>query len=132
MNATTMLQVEWWQLLTFAVGLLTAFLGAVWAGAVLFIKQSEVRIAERFTVVDNTQRQAFGQLQKQIETQVQADNRLLDRIPELERDLLKFQAELPKEYVRREDYIRGQTVIEAKLDALAMRIENARLSRGSV
>ncbi|MCN2262768.1 hypothetical protein MLL02_26285, partial [Escherichia coli] len=29
---------------------------------------------------------------------------------------MRFKADLPLNYVRREDYIRGQTVIEAKLD----------------
>lgn len=45
----------------------------------------------------------------------------------VERDLLRFQAELPLHYVRREDYIRGQSVIEAKLDGLADKVDNSRL-----
>ena len=36
----------------------------------------------------------------------------------------RFQAELPVAYVRREDWARGQSVIEAKLDGLALRYEN--------
>ena len=45
----------------------------------------------------------------------------------VERDLLKMQAEMPLHYVRREDYIRGQSVIEAKLDALGSKLEAAQL-----
>lgn len=41
----------------------------------------------------------------------------------VERDLLLLRAELPQHYVRREDYIRNQSVIEAKLDALAAKLE---------
>ncbi len=41
----------------------------------------------------------------------------------VERDLMKLRAELPELYVRREDYIRGQTVLEAKLDSLSARLE---------
>lgn len=41
----------------------------------------------------------------------------------IEREMLKFQGSLPDKYVRREDYIRGQTVLEAKLDAVFKRIE---------
>jgi len=41
----------------------------------------------------------------------------------LERDFLKLKAELPVQYVRREDYIRNQTVIEAKLDAIASELK---------
>ena len=46
---------------------------------------------------------------------------------EIERDVMNLRAELPDKYVRREDYIRGQTLIESKLDGLAMRIENWQL-----
>lgn len=41
----------------------------------------------------------------------------------VERELLNLKAELPLHYVRREDYIRGQSVLEAKQDALYSRIE---------
>jgi hypothetical protein len=41
----------------------------------------------------------------------------------LERQILELKADMPLNYVRREDYIRGQTVIEAKLDALASKLE---------
>lgn len=45
----------------------------------------------------------------------------------VERELLNLKAELPVHYVRREDYIRGQSVIEAKLDGLGTKLENAHL-----
>lgn len=43
----------------------------------------------------------------------------------VERELLKLKAELPVEYVRREDWIRFSNTLEAKLDALRaeLRIE---------
>ncbi len=41
----------------------------------------------------------------------------------LEREFLEFRADLPLHYVRREDYLRGQAVLEAKLDALYSKIE---------
>lgn len=41
----------------------------------------------------------------------------------VERDLMALRAELPERYVRREDYIRGQSVVEAKLDAVAAKLE---------
>ena len=40
-----------------------------------------------------------------------------------EKSILKLRAELPIEYVRRDDWIRNQTVIEAKLDALATKLD---------
>ena len=42
----------------------------------------------------------------------------------LERDFLNFKAELPDKYVRREDFIRSEAVIEAKLDGLAIKFDN--------
>lgn len=46
-----------------------------------------------------------------------------DKADEVERNLLRLIADLPLAYVRREDWVRGQTVIEAKLDALAAKFD---------
>ena len=43
------------------------------------------------------------------------------------RELLNLKAEMPVQYVRREDYIRGQSVLEAKLDGLVIKLENVQL-----
>lgn len=45
----------------------------------------------------------------------------------IERELMSLKADLPLSYVRRDDYIRGQSVVEAKLDGLAHQIQNALL-----
>jgi hypothetical protein len=42
---------------------------------------------------------------------------------EVEGVLTKFRVEVAKEYVRREDYARGQSVIEAKIDAVALELK---------
>ena len=41
----------------------------------------------------------------------------------LERELLTLKSNLPLDYIRREDYIRNQTELAAKLDALASKLE---------
>ena len=41
----------------------------------------------------------------------------------LEREVMQLRADLPDKYVRREDYIRGQSVLESKMDALYQRID---------
>ena len=41
----------------------------------------------------------------------------------VEREFLQMQRDMALQYVRREDYIRGQSVVEAKLDGLAVKIE---------
>ena len=51
-------------------------------------------------------------------------------VQELERKFYQFQIDLPHTYVAREDYIRGQTIIEAKLDSLASKIENIQIRQG--
>ena len=92
-----MIQMELWQL----VSLLVAFIGFTAGVAKLLLRQVERRL--------------LG-----IETASAEWNRI-------ERDWLNWKAELPLQYVRREDYVRNQTVIEAKIDAIAMRIENWQL-----
>ena len=44
----------------------------------------------------------------------------------LETDFLKWRAVLPLEYVRKEDAIRQEVVINAKLDALAIKMDEMR------
>lgn len=45
---------------------------------------------------------------------------------DLDRDILRLRAELPNEYVRREDWIRFGGQIDSKLDALYQRIDKLR------
>jgi len=49
----------------------------------------------------------------------------------LERSFLELKAELPLQYVRKEDDIRQQVTINAKLDRLAEKIDELRAMRGS-
>ena len=103
------LQVDFWQLLGFGLTLLSGFAGIIFGAGRLIASQFQSRIDERFDV-----------LQKAREAEAQG-------ITNLERDFLRFQADLPLHYVRREDYVRGQSIVEAKLDGLATKIDNAQL-----
>jgi len=117
------IQVEFWQLIT----LLIAFMTFIFGAGKLLLSQIDKRLNERFIAMEAARDTAskhwddkFHGLMEQSRLEAQGwDN--------LERDFLKFQAELPLQYVRREDYVRNQTVIEAKLDAVALRIENLQL-----
>ncbi len=51
-------------------------------------------------------------------------------VTQVERDLMKLRAELPEKYVRSEDYIRGQSRLEAKIDSLAGGLQRAQLRGG--
>lgn len=106
------LQIELPQLIAIAVALLGAFAGLL--------------------------KLLLGQQVRHIDASFQAQNVRLDQIEatnraeagnwqRIERELMGLKAELPLSYVRRDDYIRGQSVLEAKLDGLATKIENAQL-----
>jgi len=98
-------QIELWHLLS----LLLAFFGAVWAFGKVLLSQIEKRIDEKFSAQAITLKDTS------------------DKVEKLERDFLRHLADLPVHYVRREDYVRGQSVIEAKLDALYNKLEVVQL-----
>ncbi|HEL3749993.1 hypothetical protein JY409_03395 [Stenotrophomonas maltophilia] len=59
-----------------------------------------------------------SQIKSSIDQRMTGFERAAEGWRDQERQLLQLRAELPERYLRREDYIRGQTVIEAKLDAI--------------
>lgn len=95
------LQVEFWTV----VGFLIIFLSFVGGMAKWLFNKAEERQAARFASLEQSLQQSASSW------------------GELEKELMRFKADLPLNYVRREDYIRGQTVIEAKLDALYNKLE---------
>lgn len=96
------------ELVGFAITLLAAF----WVLFTLLFKQFEQKLSGRFDAIS-------GRLGT-----IESDAKEWTR---LERELLGLKADMPLHYVRREDYVRNQTVIEAKLDALAVKLENWQL-----
>ena len=121
------IQVELWQLIT----LLLAFFAAMGAIGKVLLDQVQRHLDERFAVQESARQNSHEQLAARlaaIESAGRDDGAQWQRI---ERDLLGLKADLPLHYVRRDDYIRGQSVIEAKIDGLAMKFENMQL-RASV
>lgn len=51
-----------------------------------------------------------------------------DKIAKVERSLLELKADLPREYLRREDHIRYSAIIEAKLDGHAEALNRLNLN----
>lgn len=83
----------------------------------------------------------WGRIEKSLDQNFTATNKKLEEVAlkaersqqeirDLERQFYQLKIDLPHVYVAREDYIRGQTVIEAKLDALASKIENVQIRQG--
>lgn len=95
------MQMDFVQAVTWAISLLGIFSTLVFGLVKLLLGQMEKRLGERFASQDKE----------------------IAKLAELERDFLRFQAELPLLYVHRQDYVRNQTVIEAKLDGLRDKLE---------
>lgn len=119
--------VDIWQL----IGAMGALLGMVasliiTAGKVL-VGQFEKRLDEKFSAMELASSSAQKHWDSQFSALEQAAIDEAKGWQRLERDIMQMKADLPNIYVRRDDYIRNQSVIEAKLDGLAVRIENALL-----
>lgn len=101
------------------VGLVTVvatIVGGYWALAALVVRQFKAALDERFKAQEKTRQEA----------RVVIDARLAKvelELREVEKSFLKHLADLPREYMRREDHIRFETVINAKLDNIAARQE---------
>ena len=115
-----MIEVEFWALLTFLAGLLVVFLGAAWGVIRMTQTQASAATNQRMQGMET----ALGELKSSSQAEASQWQRV-------DKEILKLRAELPLHYVRREDYVRGQTVIESKLDALATKLENVQL-RGTL
>lgn len=105
-------QIEFWQLLGGIVAVVVAFATVTWLFGTLLVKQFKTQLDQRFVSIqtDLTKRAA-------------EDAEVAKQLRQFEKDFSAFQIAMPVQYVRREDYIRGQTVIESKLDALYSKLE---------
>jgi len=117
------LEMDIGQLIGWATGLMGLFVGVVTGLVKLLLNQFETRLGERFETLDKASEAASQHWEQSFAKLVQRQDKDADALQQLEKSFLRFQAELPVSYVRREDYVRNQTVIEAKLDALASKLE---------
>lgn len=112
-----------WQVFSIGITVVLAFIGFA-AGAwkvISKIQASQVQssLAALTKSVDEIKRDMAAAVER-AEAQAAEAKAKAD---EVEKNLLRLLAELPLAYVRREDWVRGQTVIEAKLDALAAKFD---------
>lgn len=98
------------------ITVLALVVAALWALAKMVNVQYERRIADKFDAV--------VKLLDGISTAQDGNAKAMQ---ELERQFMRLQGELPLNYVRREDYVRGQSIVEAKLDGLATKLDNVQL-----
>lgn len=108
------IQVDFWQL----VLLLVAFFGCVGGFGKVLLGLVSKSLDEKFKAQEEARQAGALALRETIERYTAQGEATAKQLQKLERDFLEWKAEIPIQYVRREDYIRGQAVIEAKLDAL--------------
>lgn len=105
-------QIEFWELLSGIVAVIVAFASVTWLFGTLLVRQFKAQLDQRFITI-----------QTDLTKRATDDAKVSDQLRQFEKDFLMFQRDMPNQYVRREDYIRGQTVIESKLDALYSKLE---------
>lgn len=112
-------QLELWHLIL----LLLAFLGMVSGFGKVLLDQIEKRLGERFAGQERLRVEAQKHWDTKFSSIEAASREESSQWQRIERELLSLKAELPTQYVRREDYIRNQTVIEAKIDRVFGKLE---------
>jgi hypothetical protein len=95
------LEVEFWQLLLLIISVLSSF----WGMAKMLLAQVQKNMDEKFKAMS--------------ESQAKAD----DISRRIERELMQLKAELPREYVRAENYIRDHSQLLTKMDQVHLRLE---------
>ena len=92
----------------------TLTFGALWALLKVIGAQAERRANEKFAA-----------LQASLATLSQDMRREADAARQMETSFLKFQAELPRDYVRRDDFVHALGTINTRIDNFALRVERA-------
>lgn len=98
------------------VGLIATLVSGAWALLRVMGAQFKRELTVRFEAMEAARTEGRRQWDERF-------TRIEETYRRLERDLLELRAELPKEYVRREDHIRFETVINAKMDSLAAKLD---------
>lgn len=113
--------------LSHMIFLIAAGISAAWTMMKIIAAQNQRFFTQTFTSHEKAEFAFHEQLNKRLDGIEAANRAEASQWQRVERELLTLKADLPVNYVRREDYIRGQSVLEAKLDGLGGKLENAQL-----
>lgn len=113
-----------------ALTLALFFIGTLFALVKYIVYQQEKRQDERFDALAKRDAERFGALTAALETLGSDLRQEAQATLALERQFMRFQADLPRDYVRRDDFLRAIGTIDAKFDHVALRMERA-LSRST-
>ena len=127
-----------WQAVGVIVTLIATVLGGVWAVGKVLIWQFNRSLKLQFDAVSQTltkQNEDFVEMKSRQTEEFVDIKRRLDKQEEndlhLEREMMALRAELPRDYVRREDFTRVIASFEVKVDNLRLTIERLLFRQGS-
>ncbi|UCU94000.1 hypothetical protein [Hydrogenophaga taeniospiralis] len=109
-----------WQTITLIAMVLGAFIGLL----KLLMNQQVKHIDERMDAQAAATKAAFDAQNVRLDGIERANRDEASNWRRMETEFLSFKADLPLAYVRRDDFIRNQSVLEAKFDGLAHQIQN--------
>lgn len=96
------------------ISLAGLFLGALWALLKVIALQAEKRSNEKFSALQQSINKVGTDMRREA-----------DAARMLETSFLRFQAELPRDYVRRDDFVQAIGGINTRIDNFALRMERA-------
>lgn len=100
--------------MTNLIVLVVSYFGSLF-GLLKYINlQQEKRLGEKFEALSQSIAGLGSELRREA-----------DATRQLETAFLRFQAELPRDYVRRDDFLRSIGQLETRIDNFAMRMERA-------
>lgn len=108
-----------------AVTLALFFLGTLFGLVKYIAHQQEKRQDERFDALMKREDERLASVTLQLEKLGNDLRQEANATLQLERQFMRFQADLPRDYVRRDDQIRALGSIEARIDNMALRLERA-------
>lgn len=100
--------------LTNFITLTGIFMGALWTLLKVIGVQAEKRANEKFAALQ----ESIAKLGAEMRLEATAAR-------QLETSFLRFQAELPRDYVRRDDFVQAVGGINTRIDNFALRMERA-------
>lgn len=95
------IQIEFWQLLTFGVGLLLSFFGAVWAAGKVLGGQWQKGLDDRFKAQDVARTEGSALLRKTLDQHMEDEKITREQLIALEREFLLWRSDLPHRHGER-------------------------------
>lgn len=95
------IQVEFWQLLTFGVGLLIAFFGAVFAAGKVLGTQWQRGLDERFAAQDTARIEGSTLLRNTLNQHLIDERQTREQLINLEREFMNWRSDLPHRHGER-------------------------------